>query len=205
MSGERKITAALLAVAAFTITLAACGGQQAGTSPSPAHPAQAPAATKAARLPDLVGEGLQSAQDAAQAAGFYNLTSHDALGRDRHQILDRDWKVCSQNPRSGTHDTSTRIDLGAVKLDESCHSSDQGSGQPAAGATMPDFTGKALSTATKALDPSTSVDANDASGQDRMIIIQSDWKVCTQAPNPGTKITGQPVTFSVVKFGETCP
>lgn len=210
MSAAEKTAAALIAVAAATITLAACGQQ--GTSPSAAHSphgpassARAPAAEKTARLPNLVGKGLQSAQDTAQAVGFYNLKSHDALGRDRHQILDRDWKVCSQIPKVGSHDTSTTVDLGAVKLDESCPSSDQGSSQSAAGPTMPDFTGKALSKASAALDPSTSIDAKDASGQDRTIIVQSDWQVCRQSPRPGTKLAGQPVTFTAVKFGETCP
>jgi hypothetical protein len=36
-------------------------------------------------------------------------------------VLDRNWKVCSQNvPAGRTIDASTRIDFGAVKLDERC-------------------------------------------------------------------------------------
>ena len=201
-----KVKLAVLITAGAVAAMAGCGAQQAGSSPVLAPSAQQPSAkTASAKLPDLVGKGLQSAQDAAQAAGFYNLTSHDALGRSRHQILDRDWKVCTQTPKAGTHDTGSTLDLGAVKLDEACPRRDQGTSQAAARTTMPDFTGKALSTATKALDPSTSVDAKDASGQARVIILQSDWQVCTQAPKPGTKLTGQPVTFRAVKFGETCP
>ncbi|MCW2904341.1 MAG: hypothetical protein JWO67_6606, partial [Streptosporangiaceae bacterium] len=65
------------------------------SSPSNSATAEDKAATKAApaTLPNLVGMGLQSAQDTAQAAGFYGLSSHDSLGRARHQVLDRDWKV----------------------------------------------------------------------------------------------------------------
>src|SRR5690348_5328590 len=39
------------------------------------------------KVPDLVGKGLQTAQDAAEAAGFHRLTSHDSAGRARHQLL----------------------------------------------------------------------------------------------------------------------
>jgi len=48
------------------------------------------------------------------------LTSHDALGTDRMQVLDRNWKVCSQTPAAGAHSTDTTIDFGTVKLEESC-------------------------------------------------------------------------------------
>ncbi|MEU4952171.1 PASTA domain-containing protein [Streptomyces lavendulae] len=104
-------TAVLLAAAAALSTLSACN-PQASTDPKPATPAPAaprttspsgPApAAKTATLPDLVGKGLQTAQDEAQAAGFHALKSHDALGRDRLQALDRNWKVCTQNPAAGT-------------------------------------------------------------------------------------------------------
>ena len=83
----------------------------------------APASVSAHTLPDLVGHGLQNAQDTAQAAGFDNLKSHDALG-SRHQIWDRDWKVCTQTPAPGSHDTGATVDFGAVKTDEQCPADD---------------------------------------------------------------------------------
>ncbi|MGW7286231.1 hypothetical protein ACWGH4_12175 [Streptomyces sp. NPDC054847] len=91
----------------------------------PAMKADDTPSSKAARdetgnLPDMVGKGLQSAQDQSQEAGFYRLTSHDALGRDRIQALDRNWKVCSQTPKPGSCSTSAKVDFGAVKLDEDC-------------------------------------------------------------------------------------
>jgi hypothetical protein len=72
-------------------------------------------------VPNFVGMGLQDAQDKAQANGFFLLKSHDSTGADRFQILDRDWKVCSQNVKAGTHASpDTTLDFGAVKLSETC-------------------------------------------------------------------------------------
>lgn len=72
-------------------------------------------------VPDVVGLDLQHAQDTAQAAGFYALSSEDALGASRNQVLDRNWKVCSQDPPGGTAaSTSTEITFFVVKLEEAC-------------------------------------------------------------------------------------
>ncbi|MBV1941961.1 hypothetical protein KUF83_36185 [Streptomyces sp. BV286] len=68
----------------------------------------------------MTGKVLQSAQDEAQALGFYSLTSSDATGQDRFQAFDRNWKVCSQTPGPGEHPADTTIDFATVKLDESC-------------------------------------------------------------------------------------
>ncbi|MFI6087586.1 hypothetical protein [Streptomyces sp. NPDC051218] len=73
-----------------------------------------------ATLPDMAGKGLQAAQDEAQAAGFYSLTSSDATGADRMQMFDRSWKVCSQSPAAGEHPTDTTVDFSTVKLSEEC-------------------------------------------------------------------------------------
>lgn len=75
-------------------------------------------------MPNLVGRNLQDAQDAIQALTSYGIAitrSHDATGAGRHQILDRDWKVCAQNVAPGTAITSaTQIDFAAAKLAERC-------------------------------------------------------------------------------------
>ena len=156
-------------------------------------------------VPDFVGMGLQSAQDAAQKQGFSTLKSHDSLGRDRHQILDRDWKVCSQNVKAGTTtSTDTQLDFGAVKLDETCPAKDQ-SAPASAGGTMPDFKGKSVNTARDALRSGTSITVKDASGKGRYVLLESNWQVCSQKPPAGTRLSGQPVEFSAVKFGESCP
>ncbi len=71
-------------------------------------------------MPDLRGKVLQTAQDAIQAltddAVFFT-TSHDATGAGRHQILDRDWQVCTQSVPPGTaFDSNAKIDFGVVRV-----------------------------------------------------------------------------------------
>ncbi|MGW1145609.1 PASTA domain-containing protein [Streptomyces sp. NPDC002454] len=189
-------------------------------SPATTSPAVEPPATPAARpketppeekeesetgrLPDFVGMGLQSAQDKAQELDFFRLTSHDALGRERNQFSDRNWKVCFQSPRPGVHPTDTEVDFGTVKLDETCPASDRGGEVAEATDTMPDFTGKSANVAREALDSSTSLSVEDASGEDRFVLVESNWKVCSQQPSAGTALNGQPVTLRVVKFEESC-
>jgi beta-lactam-binding protein with PASTA domain len=166
------------------------------TAPSP----QAPAT-----LPDLLGKGLQFAQDAAQKAGLHSLRSHDALGRGRHQILDRDWMVCFQDPKPGKVDPATTVDFGVVKIHESCPASDQATPSPSpAGATMPDLVGKSVNVARGAL-PNASITVNDGTGQHRVVLIASNWQVCSTSPKAGEPYNGVPVTITVVKFGEACP
>lgn len=201
-----RLLAAITAAALATGGLAACKSTTTSTnsqSSTATNSSQTSSTTKT--VPDFTGMGLQSAQDKAQADGFYNLASHDALGRDRHQILDRDWKVCSQKPAAGTStSTDSNLDFGAVKLDETCPAKDQ-TAPTAAGATMPDFRGKAVKVARGALDSGTSITVTDASGDGRFILVESNWKVCTQKPKPGAKLNGQPVQITAVKFDESCP
>lgn len=75
-------------------------------------------------MPDLVGSDLQSAQNQIQSLTDFEIpvtTSHDATGADRQQVLDSNWKVCSQSiPPGRTIDSGTRIDFGTVKLEERC-------------------------------------------------------------------------------------
>ncbi|MFJ4717411.1 PASTA domain-containing protein [Streptomyces sp. NPDC088785] len=214
----RVITTVLLCSAAVT-GLAACdaadttGSKQPSRTPtpSPSAPASgspstsAPATGGKKAVPAFVGMGLQAAQDKAQAAGFSILTSHDALGRGRMQAFDRNWKVCGQSVAAGTEvPATTMLDLGAVKTDESCPAKDE-QAPPKARGTMPDLTGKSVKAARGALDGSTSIDVQDASGGSRFVFVGSNWRVCSQSPAAGTKLTGQPVKFRAVKFGESCP
>jgi len=198
------ITAAI-AVLALTTACQPTSTTGAGTTTTGAATADGNKDGAPKAVPNFVGMGLQSAQDAAQKAGFYGLDSHDALGRARNQILDRDWKVCSQNIAAGKKvPTNTGLDFGAVKLKEDCPQKDQAA-PSAAGGTMPDFRGKSVKAARGALDSSTSITVEDAAGSDRMVLIESNWKVCSQAPGAGGVLKGQPVTFKAVKFGESCP
>ncbi|MEU9030976.1 PASTA domain-containing protein [Streptomyces sp. NPDC048383] len=199
------------------LALTACNPQAADGKPDTSAPtaSSSPAGTspsktagggpKTATLPDFVGKGLQSAQDEAQAAGFLLLKSHDSLGQERLQALDRNWKVCSQTPAPGANvDTSTTIDFGTVKLEENCPTGDAPAPKPAGG-TMPDFVGKGMKAARTALPTNTSITVKDASSQNRMVLQESNWKVCTQNPAPGSALNGQPVAFTAVKTAESCP
>jgi len=190
-------------VAAVGTFAAACGS--AGISPSPASPSTS--VVKA--VPDFIGKGLATAETDARAAGFANITTHDASGRGRIQILDRDWKVCSQAPAAGSSaSTASQLDLGAVKLSEACPAADQGTASPSPvseGDPMPGLVGRSLNVAVASLPSSTSITARDVSGRHRVVIIQSNWQVCTQHPGAGVTFSGQPVSFGVVKFGESCP
>jgi hypothetical protein len=194
------LTAVIGAFALFWVTACGDDGGSASTSPQTTSAEQ----KDAADLPNLVGKGLQSAQDAAQDAGFFNLTSHDSLGRGRNQIQDRNWKVCFQTPKVGRHSTKTRIDLGAVQLEERCPAKDAATPN-SGGGEMPKLTGKSVRVARLSLDSSTSMSVKDASGEDRAILVESNWKVCGQDPKAGEKLTGQPVSLTAVKFEEACP
>jgi hypothetical protein len=129
----RRVALAALTAAALT----ACGGPTAPAAPTtvivtvpvppPAAPTPAPTSVPTEMswtMPNLVGSGLQDAQDAIQKLTGYGIavtTSHDATGTGRMQVSDRNWKVCSQNIAPGETITSgTRIDFGVVKLDEDC-------------------------------------------------------------------------------------
>ena len=175
-------------------------------TPTATHtPDDKPSAAEREKVPSFVGMGLQSAQDTAQAHGFYALSSHDALGRDRMQVLDRNWKVCSQNVAAGTTvATDTTLDFGAVKLEETCPAKEQAAPSAAAG-RMPDFRGKSVKAARAALDSGTSITVKDASAEDRWVLVESNWQVCTQSPAAGSTLSGRPVAFTAVKFGENCP
>jgi hypothetical protein len=101
------------------------------TAPAPPPAATPPAATPTAgaagtswTMPDLVGSNLQDAQNAVQDLTDFEIavtTSHDSTGAGRQQVVDRNWKVCSQSVAPGTTITKgAKIDFGTVKLDEAC-------------------------------------------------------------------------------------
>ncbi|MFH9574166.1 hypothetical protein ACH4MG_26960 [Streptomyces sp. NPDC017454] len=205
-SGQEKTSADAKPQPAVTVTETA----EAKPAKDDAKPAkdEKPAASnddEKATVPNFVGMGLQSAQDKAQELGFYGLTSHDALGRDRMQAFDRNWKVCSQSVKAGTStSTDTDVDFGAVKLEEACPAKDEKPPSPEGG-KMPDFAGKSVKAARGVLDSGASITVNDASAEDRMVLMESNWQVCTQTPAAGTTLNGQPVEFTAVKFEESCP
>lgn len=113
------------------------GCQAAGTSAaSPAHSADTPATAAKAHvaaepspssttrhatthraaddgfvMPNEVGKVLQTAQDDIQRVTgdpIFITRSQDATGQHRFQILDRDWKVCSQHVKPGATITTNQ-------------------------------------------------------------------------------------------------
>ncbi|MFF0065001.1 hypothetical protein ACFYRC_26290 [Streptomyces sp. NPDC005279] len=91
------------------------------TAKAAAKPADAKSGDETAKVANFIGMGLQEAQDAAQADGFFLLKSHDSSGASRLQVFDRNWKVCTQNVAAGKSvSVGTQLDFGSVKLTESC-------------------------------------------------------------------------------------
>jgi hypothetical protein len=118
--------------AALVAVVAGCG-----VNPTPAPGAPPPVTTTTAAtgtstspaihhwtMPNMVGSGLQDAQDTIQKLTgneIFFTGSHDVGGRGRHQVLDRDWKVCDQNIAAGQQiQAGVKIDFGVVKLAERC-------------------------------------------------------------------------------------
>jgi hypothetical protein len=124
----RKLAAAMMLVAASAGCAATANPAPTETTSTtaPAVPQQATSspAPSSWTMPNETGKGLQRAQDDIQALtgdAIFFTYSTDALGLDRHQILDSNWLVCSQTPNVGTTITaSTRINFAVVKLTEKC-------------------------------------------------------------------------------------
>jgi hypothetical protein len=128
-----RVGLTVLLVAAFA--LAGCGGEETVTVteevPAPADEApaeEAPPREEApkpeqggdiARVPNVVGENHQYAQDTLQAAGFYLLDERDCTGQDRLLLWDRNWVVQEQDPPAGTRaSVDDTITLCSVKEGE---------------------------------------------------------------------------------------
>ena len=73
------------------------------------------------KMPKVVGKNLQDSQDKLQSLGSWLMDQEDAKGLDRWQILDSNWKVCSQKPKAGkVVPIETIVVLKSVKLGERC-------------------------------------------------------------------------------------
>jgi hypothetical protein len=102
--------------------LLVAGCQDAG--PAPTNPPTTVSSARQWTMPNLVGSVLQQAQDQIQAltgGAILITTSHDATGQERSQVLDANWKVCTQSIAAGSPITErSTIDFGAVMLSENC-------------------------------------------------------------------------------------
>ena len=124
MGVRLPMAAAVAAVVAVGVT--ACGGigpMMTTTSTVTVTVTEKQAASREWTMPDEIGKDLQTAQDDMQALTgdpLFISTSKDLKG-SRHQINDRNWKVCSSTPRAGDSFTKqTNVQFGVVKTGESC-------------------------------------------------------------------------------------
>jgi multidrug efflux pump subunit AcrA (membrane-fusion protein) len=146
-AGPRPARSALLPIAGIVLTVLAAGCSGEPQAPAPPPPPPGPTASFTVpppvtvtvptptvviategpqrwTMPNLIGRNLQDAQNAIQELTDFEIpitASHDATGAGREQLLDRSWKVCSQNIPAGSEISRTsRIDFGAVRTDERC-------------------------------------------------------------------------------------
>jgi PASTA domain len=121
-SASAAMSSASAAMSSSASAALASASRNAAATPAPTTTGTTGTRAVNFRMPDMRGQVLQDAQDALQAAGVFYSTSHDLRGV-RHQVLDRDWKVCSQNVPAGqqvTGNAEGTIDFGVVKLSEAC-------------------------------------------------------------------------------------
>jgi hypothetical protein len=75
-------------------------------------------------VPEVICMELTTAKNVLEQAGFKQLSTQDATGQGRHQILDRSWIVVSQSARAGARPNPlTGIVLGVVKYGDPTGSS----------------------------------------------------------------------------------
>lgn len=74
-------------------------------------------------------------------------------------------------------------------------------------AVLPNMVGKSLQDAqdTAQAHGFYLLDSTDATGMDRFQVLDRNWVVCSQMPEPGRHSTDVTVTFDVVKDDESCP
>lgn len=108
-----------------TVTASQTPSDESSSAMPPTSPANTETvAATSFTMPNEVGKVLQDAQDDIQAISgnpLFFTRSTDATGAGRHQILDRDWKICAQNVPAGTSvGADADIVFSVVKLSESC-------------------------------------------------------------------------------------
>ncbi len=148
-------------------------------------------------------KGLKWAEARASSAGFDNIKSHDALGRDRGQRQPKDWQVCFQQPAPGEYAHRSQVEYGVVRLDENCPSTDQGR-IDAAGAVMPNLFGRTGYMASVAFGDDASVRYVDVVNEEEISRSLGDYRICAQQPAAGQPWDGLPVKLAVVPYNDNC-
>jgi hypothetical protein len=109
--------------AVLVTAAAACGSQ--------------PSTASSVDLPDVVGLHLDKAKEKLDETGFDSVSSRDASGKDRSQIVDGNWNVCRQDPAPGPSDKDARVVLDVVKNSETCPAPTSTPSAPGANTTPP--------------------------------------------------------------------
>jgi hypothetical protein len=156
-----------------------------------------------ANLPNVRGKGLQWANSQIKDAGFDKIRTHDALGRNRRWSDDKDWKVCFEDPAPGPQPTSVDVELGVVKTEESCPTTDQGRYVRAV-ATMPNLVNRTAYMTRKILGDDASIRFINRANGDEVTNNLGDWRVCGQTPLAGQPFNGVPVTTLVIPYENHC-
>jgi hypothetical protein len=154
-------------------------------------------------LPDVRGKGLQWANAQTKDAGFGKIETHDALGRDRRWGDNKAWMVCFEDPKPGALPSSTKVTFGVVKIEERCPTTDQARYVKAV-AIMPNLVNRTAYMTTKILGDDASIKFVDKSNGHEVTRSLGDWRICGQAPEPGQRFDGVPVTTLVVPYEQRC-
>ncbi|MFF0478628.1 excalibur calcium-binding domain-containing protein [Streptomyces sp. NPDC004284] len=223
-SPGRKVLATVLSAVWFVTV---------GTSDPPADkPAVADAAPKADAFPsytpytpytptptptvrrvvvDYTGQNLETASQAAYEAGF-RARSHDATEDDKAQFVDRNWKVCFQEPVAGETVTAdegrrTRIEFAVVEKSSPCPARD---GEAVVFPKVPHVVGKTFATGSAVLRKAglTEIRGTSVYTDVDLAARHDDWRICFQDPEAGEDIERpayMSVRLSLARPGLSCP
>jgi hypothetical protein len=99
------------------------------------------------------------------------------------------------------HDSASPSDATTFDAPDSIEGTDQGR------AIMPDVVCMDLQTAQDTIQGAGAFfsRSHDATGRERMQVLDSNWQVVAQTPAPGTPIGELEAVLDVVKFGELSP
>lgn len=170
--------------------------------------AAAPPTARAEKMPDFLGERLDTAFSRSRKHG-YEVTYHDASG-DRRDVSSRSlWKVCFQRPAPGTVLAGSDVEFSAVRTAEPCPARE---GEPVPWPKMPDVVWKTWPTARAAVValgvPDQRVHAEAAYANDLLPDAgeYDTWRVCRQDPAEGAEMREDAwVTLSLSSPENGCP
>jgi hypothetical protein len=178
-------------------------------------------------MPELGGQRLDVALSDLRRIGVAE-EDVEVVSGGTFGVLDQsNWTVCEQLPGAGSDDTSTV----RLVVDRTCDldaepATDGAASEPAASTVkpetqpssdepsekeatfvMPQLVGQNLQLAQDTLQAKGSflLDQQDASGLNRLQLLDSNWRVCAQQPKPGRTVSvDYIITLAAAKIGEAC-